>query len=436
MLKSNRASPKASLGAIALALGGMAVLTAGDGADRVVSQSAKAAKKAAKALEKRDAPAAVAAAEQAVALAPREAGYRMILGQSYLQAGRFQAAAEAFADTLELDRTHGRAALNLALMQTARGDWQAARQTLAANAAIIPGSDLGLALALAGDTAGAVTLLTQIARSPEATPKVRQNLALAYAMGGQWEIARVLAAADMSPAEVDRRLESWAAFVQPKEASDQVASLLGVRPVSDAGQPAALALNAPKPATASAPVAVAQAPVAAPVPIAAAEPAPVPAVAPATADTKPKIVFAAAKEVVQPLPASVIERASGGYKVVIPVPPRRPATKVVLAPKPAPASGTWHVQLGAYDSVAVAKDAWTRATRRYAGFKGQSPLGATFRTANASFYRLSVGGFARTDAERLCREYRVRGGACFVRQSAGDQVAQWAQAKGVQLAMR
>jgi Tfp pilus assembly protein PilF len=392
MLKSNRASPKASLGAIALALGGMAVLTAGDGADRVVSQSAKAAKKAAKALEKRDAPAAVAAAEQAVALAPREAGYRMILGQSYLQAGRFQAAAEAFADTLELDRTHGRAALNLALMQTAR--------------------------------------------PPEATPKVRQNLALAYAMGGQWEIARVLAAADMSPAEVDRRLESWAAFVQPKEASDQVASLLGVRPVSDAGQPAALALNAPKPAVTSAPVAVAQAPVAAPVPVAAAEPAPVPAVAPATADTKPKIVFAAAKEVVQPLPASVIERASGGYKVVIPVPPRRPATKVVLAPKPAPASGTWHVQLGAYDSVAVAKDAWTRATRRYAGFKGQSPLGATFRTANASFYRLSVGGFARTDAERLCREYRVRGGACFVRQSAGDQVAQWAQAKGVQLAMR
>lgn len=429
MLKSNKASPKASLGAIALALGGVAVLTAGDGADRVVADSAKLAKKAAKALSKRDAGAAVAAAEQAVTLAPREAGYRMILGQSYLQAGRFQAAAEAFADTLQLDATHGRAALNLALMQTARGDWQAARQTLQVHAVNIPASDLGLALALAGDTAGAVALLTQIARSPEATPKVRQNLALAYAMGGQWEIARVLAAADMSPAEVDARLESWAAFVQPKDASDQVASLLGVTPVSDAGQPAALALNAPKQSPTSAPVAVAQAPAAGPV---ASEPAPVPvAVA-----SKPKIVFAAAKEVVQPLPATVIERTPGGYKVVIAVPPRRAAAKAVAAYKPVRAGGAWHVQLGAYDSMAVAKDAWTRATRRYAGFKGQAPLGAAFRTANASFYRLSVGGFARADAERLCREYRVRGGACFVRQSAGDQVAQWVQARGVQLAMR
>jgi hypothetical protein len=353
----------------------------------------------------------------------------MILGQSYLQAGRFQAAAEAFADTLQLDGSHGRAALNLALMQIARGDWQAAQRTLATHAGQIPASDLGLALALAGDTAGAVALLTQIARSPEATPKVRQNLALAYAMGGQWEIARVLVAADVSPAEVDARLQSWAAFVQPKEASDQVASLLGVRPVSDAGQPATLALNPSRPAMPSAPVAVAQA---------AAAPEPAPVAAPVTLATpaKPQITFAAHKEVVQPLPATVIERGPGGYKVVIAVPPRRAAAKVVAAPKPVPASGNWHVQLGAYDSVAVAKDAWTRATRRYAGFKGQAPLGAAFRAANASFYRLSVGGFARTDAERLCREYRVRGGACFVRQSAGDQVAQWAKAGGVQLAMR
>lgn len=427
MLTSN----KASLGAIALALGGIAVLTASDGADRVVADSAKLAKKAAKALAKRDVTAAVAAAEQAVTLAPREPGYRMILGQSYLQAGRFQAAAEAFADTLQLDGTHGRAALNLALMQTARGDWQAARQTLSAHAGHIPASDLGLALALAGDTAGAVTLLTQIARSPEATPKVRQNLALAYAMGGQWEIARVLVAADVSPAEVDARLQSWAAFVQPKEAFDQVASLLGVRPVSDAGQPVTLALNPPAPTVPNAPVAVAQAVVAS-----APAPAPVSAPAAAPAPAKPNIVFAAAKEVVQPLPATVIERGPGGYKVVIAVPPRRAAPKAVAIAKPMLSGGSWHVQLGAYDSVAVAKDAWSRATRRYAALKTQAPLGASFRAANASFYRLSVGGFARPDAERLCRAYRARGGACFVRQGAGDQVAHWGKPAGVQLAAR
>jgi hypothetical protein len=55
----------------------------------------------------------------------------------------------------------------------------------------------------------------------------------------------------------------------------------------------------------------------------------------------------------------------------------------------------------------------------------------------ASYYRLSVGGFARGDAERMCRSYRVKGGRCFVRQQAGDQVAAWVKgSKGVQVASR
>ena len=55
-------------------------------------------------------------------------------------------------------------------------------------------------------------------------------------------------------------------------------------------------------------------------------------------------------------------------------------------------------------------------------------------TKGKSFYRLSVGGFARGDAVALCLGYRATGGSCFVRAGAGDQVAMWA--KGRELASR
>ncbi len=419
MVRSN----KASAGAIALALGGLSLLCASDGADRVVSASAKAAKKATRALDKHRTTEAVMAAEQAVALSPREAAYRMILGQSYLEAGRFQSAGQAFADTLQLDGGNGRAALNLALTQIARGDWQAARHVLDAHAGEIPAADRGLAMALAGDTPGAVALLTQVARSPAASPKVRQNLALSYALAGQWSLARMIAAADMSPADVDRRMEQWAAFAQPHEASDQVASLLGVRPVADGGQPVALALNAP---VTPAPVAVAKvepAPVAAPVQVAVVTP------------VAPRITFASPREVVQSLPAPVIASNRASFKTPINAAPAkiaaRPAGKTAVL-----AGGTWFVQLGAFDNSGVAKDAWGRATRRYAGFKGHVPQGTNFKTTRATLYRLSVGGFSRAAADKACHAYRVRGGSCFVRSGAGDQVAAWVKQGGAQLAMK
>lgn len=413
-------SNQASLGAIALALGSLSLLCASDGADRVVTASAKAAREAAKALNRHETVKAVGAAEQAVSLAPREAAYRMLLGQSYLQAGRFRSAGEAFADTLQLDGGNGRAALNLALTQVALGDWRAARATLDAHANDIPGADRGLAMALAGDTTGAVALLTEIARTPGANAKVRQNLALAYALGGQWGVARMVAAADMSPADVDQRMQQWAIFAQPKTASDQVASLLGVRPVVDGGQPVALALDGPVPVPlAVAPVAVAPPAAVAPIQVAAATPV----------ATTPKVTFAASREVVQPLPAAVIATPAA-FKTPIKTAVAKPAARVAAA------GGAWHVQLGAFDNAGVARDAWARATRRYAAFKGHLPQGMNFHTSKATFYRLSVGGFSRAGADQACRAYRARGGACFVRTGAGDQVAAWARLGGMQLAMR
>ena len=53
-----------------------------------------------------------------------------------------------------------------------------------------------------------------------------------------------------------------------------------------------------------------------------------------------------------------------------------------------------------------------------------SPNGVTFKANGEDVYRLSVGGFSRSAAETLCRQYRAKRGACFVRQGAGDVTAQ------------
>jgi Flp pilus assembly protein TadD len=440
----------------ALVLGGATVgCTAHGGTNRLASAgdrndaaSGKAAAdkstKALKALARHDAPAAVDLAEAAVALAPRDVGYRLVLGQSYLQAGRFAAARTAFGDVLALQPEHGRAALNLALAQIATGDWAAARTTLDTHAATIPAGDRGLAVALAGDPTAGVEILKQVVRSPESTPKARQNLALALALAGQWQSARVVAAADMAPAEVDARMEQWAAFAQPHGASDQVATLLGVKAAEDRGQPVALALNAPvqmadaTPALAAPVQVAAVTPVSVPVPVSVQAPAPAPAPvtvpvpAPVVASATPRPVASQVVPPAQPARVRLIRAPDGAIKV---------ALARTVAPAPASARpvsrGNWFVQIGAFGSAGVAKDAWGRATRRLPALARHGASGTTFRANKGQFYRLSVGGFARGDADALCRRYRSTGGACFVRSVAGDRIAGWwSRRGGVQLASR
>lgn len=383
-----------------------AVANGGDA--QAVKAAAKAAKRAQRALAKQDAVAAVGFAEEAVGLRPREAGYRLVLAQSYLKTGRFVAARAAFGDVLALEPDNGRAALNLALTTIAGGDWLAARGVLAEHAARIPAADHGLALALAGDPAGAVAMLTAAAREPGAGAQVRQNLALALALAGNWQMARVVAATDMSPADVDARMQQWADFAQPHGAADQVATLLGVTPVADAGQPLTLALHAPTP--------VAPPQLAEKVGAEQIEDAPMQPVPPVT--RPPAIVFAAPREVVQSLHSRT---RIGGDPVV----PRRAD----------PATGEWYVQLGAYGSAEGAREAWSRIAQRLARIGEHAPRSTTFRSADGTVYRLSVGGFARGDAEGLCRRLKTAGGDCFVRRQAGDRVAAWARG-GIMLAAR
>lgn len=403
-----------SIGLATAMLGGsIALVTSGSVAGAEPGLAAKLAGKANKALAKHHADQAVTLAEQAVSLSPRDAGYRNLLGRAYLQAGRFASAVQAFSDVLAIDPADGRAALNLALAQTATGEWVAARETLSAHAARIAIGDRGLALALAGDPAGGIALLSEAARDPAATATVRQNLALALALDGRWVEARTVASVDMSPDQVDQRLVEWASFARPQSAAQQVAALLGVKPAEDRGQPVQLALTAPGDAP---PVAVAQA--------AADIVAPERDIAPAAAPVerasvvRPAITFAPRREIVQALPSHY-----GRPDRV-----RSPGTVRMAAARPARpvGSGTYYVQLGAFDNAAVAQDAWRRMAHSVPRLAALPPQAMQATVRGTSFYRLSVGGLARADAASLCGRIRAQGDRCFVRTHAGEQLANWA----------
>ena len=210
----------------------------------------------------------------------------------------------------------------------------------------------------------------------------------------------------------------WASFARPTSAADQVASLLGVVPVVDAGQPTRLALAAPVPVTPAAPERVETA---------SAEPAPATAPAPA-----PEPVVAEVRPVV---PAVVPVPVTAKPAVVAAVRPSlAPAAKPVAAAH-ASAAGKWFVQFGAYENASVAHEGWSGVLRRDAAIRAHAPLGASVTTRTGQFYRLSVGGFARGDADAMCRAFRRHGGACFVRAGAGEQVASWVR-HDVQVAAR
>ena len=169
--------------------------------------------------------------------------------------------------------------LKLALVEIAQGKDASALAVLRDNRDMLDASDYGLALALAGHPAEAIAVLEPAARDTDADATVRQNLALAHALAGDWNEARIIAAQDVPGDQLDARIHQWMELASPKHPSDQVAALVGVTPAAlDAGQPVQLALNkadntrlaqapkaapaksAPQPKVAAAPAVVAPAP--------------------------------------------------------------------------------------------------------------------------------------------------------------------------------
>ena len=423
---------------------------------KVARSNVGLATRAQSALEKGDYATAVDLAERAVSANPGDAGFRALLGNIYFAAGRFASAEQAYSDSLSLNAGQPALVLKLALVQVAQGKNAEAAALLDRARGVIDPADHGLALALAGRPAEAIAVLDPAARNVGADARVRQNLALAHALSGDWTMARLVAEQDLAPDQVDARIAQWMAFAKPKHPSEQVASLTGVTPAAvDPGQPVRLALvrtdqrqaAADVPQPAPAPVAEAAVPVveevamAEPLPPPPAEAAPVPAPAPAPV---PAPVAAAA------VPAEILAAAVPTFvPVVEPAPAQTPiaeaAAPVVEAPKPAlspraarldsprvaprkaaaprlPGPGRAVVQLGAFSSKANVNSAWGRYSARFPALRGYDPATARVAVNGSTVYRLAVAGFASNgEAKRFCASLKNAGGNCFVRSLAGSQ---------------
>lgn len=406
-------------------------------------QAAKFVMKAEEALKERNAAKALQFAEGAVEFSPGNANHRVVLGQAYMLAGRFASAATSFRDALALHPGQGRAALSLALAETALGRLDSARDALEQARGNVADADYGLALALAGDVTSGVAVLESAARSEGATSKTRQNLALAYAMAGRWKESQVVAAQDVPADQLLERMMKWAQFARPQAASDQVASLLGVHPAADPGQPQRLALlpAAPEPVAMAAVVEqpVAEAPVAPQEIVASAEPVTVMASAPEASIP----VIEAPKAVAPAFAAAPIAKPQPVMRTVsLPASKPKPVMQIAaVRSKPAGVAkrGNYVVQLGAFSNARGVEAAWTKVNGRSRQLGNYTPSSTTFRSANrVTMYRLSVGGFAtRAEAWKLCNEVKAKGGACFVRGTAGDAPMQWASRdKGTRIASR
>ncbi|PZQ49476.1 MAG: SPOR domain-containing protein [Rhodovulum sulfidophilum] len=100
---------------------------------------------------------------------------------------------------------------------------------------------------------------------------------------------------------------------------------------------------------------------------------------------------------------------------VAPTPTPAPAKPAAREAAATPASGTRMVQLGAYDSETLARDAWSRMVAKDGDLLGSKSLYVERATSNARvFYRLRVAGFETSDdTRRMCEALRGRGIDCI-----------------------
>lgn len=379
-------------------------------------------------LAKRDFARAQVDAERLVAAQPRDGAFRALLGRAYLANGRYLSARTAFEDAMTLGVSDTRTIISLSLVHVALGDASAARTLLAPHAANLPAADFGLAMAMAGDPVTGVRALSLAVREPGATAQVRQNLAYALALAGEWGQARLIAGMDLSGRELQERLAQWSVAAHQNVGAQRVAALIGVSPrADDQGLPERLALSASDPQM----LAAAPGSDAAMIAEAAADAPPVPAVAQAREPELRDSLYSelsqaavaesatpAAEQVAYPKEAPLIAAPNTPIREK----PRQIATvaSATLSAMPIEQSSEWVVQIGAYGDRAGTDHGWRRALQRGIGIEGFRKTAGTVEIKGRRYHRLALSGFGdRNAADIFCKSLRGQGQSCFVRRDAG-----------------
>ncbi len=396
----------------------------------------------------------VTAAERAVARTPQNGSLRAVLGLAYLQAGRFASATTAFDDAMRLGDNSPRTALSLALSKIGAGRGREAVAVLDDWRDTIPASDLGLALALAGESNRGVAILSDALRGGDSSAKLRQNLAYAYALDGRWREARTMMEQDVPADLIDQRISEWAMQGKAEDYQKRVAGLLGAPVRSDPGLPQSLALGDASPVEQLAVEASVGQPQQAPQPVSASSELPPAGEAlasiPAVAFSSEVAPMAVASPVLAPASqapevASFANAFEAGPATVQQAPATRRAPRTVRVAMPAAKpvvqrNGSHFVQLGSYSSPQGARRGWGVLTARNPRLREYRMVITPAVVRGVSYWRVAAAGFDANAASGMCSTVRGRGGVCFAyaanRVPAGA-VPAWTQSgAGVRAARR
>lgn len=391
---------------------------------------------------------AIAKAERNVQAEPRNAAFRAALGAAYMDSGRFASAATTFDDAMKLGDTSPRTVLSLALAQMGQGRMREAASLLNEWEDDIATADIGLALSLAGQPDRGIHLMSNAIRAGDNTPKMRQNLAYAYALAGRWREARLMAAQDVPADKLGDRIQQWAELSAPEAWHHRIATMLDVPAgVRDQGQPAMLALNNASDVEQLVAEATAQVPPAPPVrgelpalASAAATPAHGSAAAPvreqAGAELPPlrPAVQASAAPVAPPAPPRL--RSAGfeaAFAAPAPTPPvvaaaardggqraTGPAAKIdpvhaapAVARTTLAAPGSHRVQLGSFATEQGARRAWNIYVKQHPELAGHQMVISEAVVSGKRFWRVAAAGFGPRDSSAMCGKVKSRGHGCI-----------------------
>lgn len=160
--------------------------------------------------------------DKAIALYPQSAEAYAGLGAVYLVIDQPENAMRSFETALRLNTCLPKALNGYAIALDLMGDHQGAQANYRAAMEQSPNnlsyeSNLALSMALAGNTTEAIHILERLSRSPQATPRVRQNLSLAYGLAGDMKMARNVGTVDLSSDSVRNNISYMEAVRQTEE---------------------------------------------------------------------------------------------------------------------------------------------------------------------------------------------------------------------------
>ena len=159
---------------------------------------------------------AAASYASAIEIEPKDT--KALLGLGRIRLLQDPAAAEAlFAQVIVLDSHNAAALSNLGVARDLQGRHAAAQEAYRMALGVTPTSlavqvNLGLSLALSGDTNGAVRLLQPLAATPGVAPRVRHDLALALALSGRRTEAAAMLSTDLTAEQLRGTLDGFEAL--------------------------------------------------------------------------------------------------------------------------------------------------------------------------------------------------------------------------------